>query len=158
MSQIKVRVIDCHIAYYDNKKKDWIFLLLKRSNNKMFSGIWQGVTGKISDNELPYKTALRELKEETGLTAEKMWTLDKVNTFYDAQNNTMNLIPVFGVKVNSLKIVLSNEHSEYKWCNINETIKLLAWEQQKKGIEIFYEMLQENKKRLKILEIKIYEH
>ena len=87
------------------------------------------------------------------------WLLEhKVNTFYDAQNNTMNLIPVFGVKVNSLKIVLSNEHSEYKWCNINETIKLLAWEQQKKGIEIFYEMLQENKKRLKILEIKIYEH
>ena len=74
---------------------------LKRSDDKIYPGIWQGVTGKIKDEEPPYKTALRELKEETGLTADKMWTADKVNMFYDATENIMNLIPVFGVVVSS---------------------------------------------------------
>ena len=158
MSNIKVRVIDCHIAYYNDKKCDWEFLLLKRREdkpNQRYPGIWQGVTGKIENAELPYKAALRELKEETGLKAEKLWTIDKVNTFYDAEENIMTLVPVFGVVVNSINIVLSKEHSEYKWCDIDETIKLLPWDQQKKGVYIFYQMLEENKDRLKILKIKI---
>ena len=153
MNNIKIRVIDCHIAYCDNN--DWLFLLLKRVSGKIYPGIWQGVTGKIDDNELPYQAALRELKEETGLIPKKIWTIDKVNTFYDAKKNIMNLIPVFGVKVDTQKVILSNEHIEYKWCNINEAIKLLIWTQQKKGIKIFHEMLKENGKRLKIMEIKI---
>ena len=152
MSYVKIRVIDCHIAYYHQNK--YLFLLLKRASNKIYPAIWQGVTGKINKNEIPYITALRELKEETGLKAKKIWTVDTVNTFYDAKNNTINLIPVFGVIVNNKKIILSNEHVEYKWCNIKEAIKLLTWEQQKKGIQIFNDMLIENKDRLKIMEIK----
>ena len=155
MSEIKVRVIDCHIAYYNDKKYCWEFLLLKRSKDTAYPGTWQGVTGKIENSELPYKTALRELMEETGLNAEKIWTIDKVNNFYDAERDIMNLIPVFGVTVNSTNIVVSREHSEYKWCNINETIKLLTWTQQKKGVKIFHEMLKENGNRLKMMEIQI---
>ena len=41
----------------------------------------------------------------TGLKAKKIWTVDTVNTFYDAKNNTINLIPVFGVIVNNKKII-----------------------------------------------------
>ena len=153
MNNIKIKVIDCHVAYHHHN--DWSFLLLKRSHDKIYPKIWQGVTGKIDNNELPYKTALRELKEETGLTAKKIWTIDKVNTFYEPKKNIMNLIPIFGVIVNTQKVILSNEHTEYKWCNINEAIKLLVWNQQKKGLKIFYEMLKENKYRLKFMEIKI---
>tara|TARA_B100000427_G_C15446200_1_gene567403 strand:+ start:558 stop:1019 length:462 start_codon:yes stop_codon:yes gene_type:complete len=153
MNHIKIRVIDCHIAYYHNN--DWLFLLLKRSNDKIYPGIWQGVTGKIDNDEEPYRAALRELKEETNLTPQKMWTIDKVNLFYDAKKNIMNLIPVFGVIVDTQKVILSNEHVEYKWYNIDEAIKLLTWNQQKKGLQIFYEMLKENKERLKFMEIKI---
>ena len=155
MSKIKVRVIDCHIAYYNDKKSYWEFLLLKRNKATIYPEIWQGVTGKIENSELPYKTALRELMEETGLNAKKIWTIDKVNTFYDAKIDVMNLIPVFGVAVNSKNVIISKEHSEYKWSNINETIKLITWEEQKKGVEIFYKMLKENGKRLKMMEIQI---
>tara|TARA_B100001540_G_scaffold316158_1_gene345280 strand:+ start:849 stop:1316 length:468 start_codon:yes stop_codon:yes gene_type:complete len=155
MSKIKVRVIDCHIAYYNDNKSSWEFLLLKRSKSTIYPEIWQGVTGKIEDSELPYKTAIRELMEETSLNAKKMWTIDKVNCFYDSKMDIMNLIPVFGVTVNSKNVIISKEHSEYKWCNINETIKLITWEEQKKGVEIFHEMLTENGKRLEMMEIQI---
>ena len=155
MNNIKVRVIDCHIAYYNDNKSSWEFLLLKRSKSTIYPEIWQGVTGKIENSELPYKAALRELMEETGLNAKKMWTIDKVNYFYDSKMDIMNLIPVFGVTVNSKNVIISKEHSEYKWCNINETIKLITWEEQKKGVEIFHEMLTENGKRLEMMEIQI---
>ena len=155
MSKIKIRVIDCHIAYYNKQKSSWEFLLIKRSKNTVYGETWQGVTGKIENSEIPYKAALRELKEETGLSALKLWTIDKVNTFYDAERDIMNLIPVFGVTVNSKKVVLSKEHIEYKWCTINQTVKLITWDQQKKGVKIFHDMLCENKKRLKFMEIKI---
>ena len=43
------------------------FLLLKRSEDEIFPGVWQMVSGKIKDGEKSYETAVRELKEETGL-------------------------------------------------------------------------------------------
>ncbi len=153
MTNIKIRVIDCHIAY--KNRNDWQFLMLKRSSNKIYPNIWQGVTGKINNKEQPYRTAIRELFEETGLRPSKIWSIDTVNLFYDSNNNVMNLIPVFGVQVLTKNIKISDEHSEFKWCNINQAIKLLTWEQQKKGIQIFYEMLIEKKDRLKILEINL---
>ncbi len=153
MTNIKIRVIDCHIAY--KNRNDWQFLMLKRSSNKIYPNIWQGVTGKINNKEQPYRTAIRELFEETGLRPSKIWSIDTVNLFYDSNNNVMNLIPVFGVQVLTKNIKISDEHSEFKWCNINQAIKLLTWEQQKKGIQIFYDMLIEKKDRLKILEINL---
>ena len=155
MSNTKIRVIDCHIVCYNNKKNDWEFLLLRRSMNTIYPGIWQGVTGKIENSETPYQTALRELEEETGLKAYKLFTVDKVNMFYDAKKDTMNLVPVFGAIVKSNDIILSKEHTEYKWCDLNETIKLITWDQQKKGVQIFYDMLIENNTRLKLMEIKL---
>tara|TARA_B100000427_G_C15452616_1_gene570259 strand:- start:606 stop:1073 length:468 start_codon:yes stop_codon:yes gene_type:complete len=155
MSNTKIRVIDCHIVCYNDKKNDWEFLLLRRSMNTIYPGTWQGVTGKIENSETPYQTALRELEEETGLKAYRLFTVDKVNMFYDAKKDTMNLIPVFGAIVQSNDIILSKEHTEYKWCDLNETIKLITWDQQKKGVQIFYDMLIENNTRLKLMEIKL---
>ena len=138
-------------------------IVVLNSDNKVFVGKrkdnpvdrWQMPQGGVDPGETLLEAMKRELIEETGLNPEKLWTIDKVNIFYDANRDIMNLIPVFGVTVNATNIVISKEHSEYKWCNINETIKLLTWEQQKKGIKIFHEMLKENGKRLKIMEIKI---
>tara|TARA_B100000614_G_scaffold40241_2_gene33006 strand:+ start:2753 stop:3214 length:462 start_codon:yes stop_codon:yes gene_type:complete len=153
MNNIIVRVIDCHIVFMNDSKFE--FLMLKRSDNKIYPRIWQGVTGKIKKYEVPKHAAIRELKEETGLKPENLWTVDTVNYFYDAKNNTMNLIPVFGVQVLSKNVVLSNEHSEYKWCNFNDAINLLTWEQQKKGLQVFNDMLKKNDKRIKILKLEL---
>ena len=139
MTEIVVRVIDCHIAYLkDGEPK---FLMLKRSPHILYGGIWQCVTGKIESNERPIETAIRELNEETGLSPINKWTVDQVNHFYEANQNRMNLIPVFGVEVHSLNINLSDEHCDYKWCNIDQALELFTWTQQKHGLLAFYEML-----------------
>ena len=157
MSDIKVRVIDCHIVCYNDNKLDWEFLLLKRSMDTIYPGTWQGVTGKIELSETPYKTALRELMEETGLIANRLFTVDKVNAFYDYKRDTMNLIPVFGVIVNTTDVKLSKEHTEFKWCSVDEAKKLITWDQQKKGVQIFYDMITKDDNRLNLMEIQINE-
>ena len=157
MSDIKVRVIDCHIVCYNDNKLDWEFLLLKRSMGTIYPGTWQGVTGKIELSETPYKTALRELMEETGLIANRLFTVDKVNTFYDYKRDTMNLIPVFGVIVSTTDVKLSKEHTEFKWCSVDEAKKLITWDQQKKGVQIFYDMITKDDNRLNLMEIQINE-
>ena len=116
----------------------------------MYPGIWQCVTGKIEKNEKPHETATRELKEETGLKPFSMWTVDRVNHFFEAEQNRMNLIPVFGIEVESLIINLSPEHTEYKWCGVNEGVDLMMWNQQKQGLINFHQMLTKEPEKLKL--------
>ncbi len=145
MTKIQVRVIDCHILRWVDGAPE--FLLLKRSKKVEYPEIWQCVTGKIEPNELPYQTAIRELKEETNLVPKSMWAIDMVNHFYEAIEDRMNLIPVFGVEVKNSDIILSHEHSEYKWCNIEKATPLLLWKQQKEGLREFHSMLISKDKR-----------
>ena len=146
MTNIVVRVIDCHIAYLKDTEPK--FLMLKRSPQIIYGGSWQCVTGKIESDEVPIEAAIRELFEETGLYPINRWTVDQVNHFYEAEFDRMNLIPIFGVEVGSLKVKLSNEHCDYKWCNIKEAEELFTWDQQKKGLLSFHEMLTSRTEKL----------
>ena len=76
------------------------------------------------------------------------WTIDQVNHFYEAEFDRMNLIPIFGVEVDSLIVKLSDEHCEYKWCNVKEATELFTWTQQKNGLLAFHEMLTSEREKL----------
>lgn len=112
------------------------FLLLKRSEDQPYPGLWQMVTGKIKDDEKAYETALREIKEETGLVPLQLWVAPTVNSFYEPKNEFICLLPVFAARVDSPNVKLSDEHTEYKWVKKNEAQKLLAWEGQRKAVKI----------------------
>ena len=151
MTEIVVGVMDCHVfRLVDNEP---IYLLLKRSTEQICPRIWQCVTGKIEAGEKPHETALRELKEETGLTPLSMWTVDQVNHFFEAEKNRMNLIPIFGVEVESDMVTLSSEHTEYKWCHLNEGVDLLLWNQQKQGLKTFHKMIAEESNKMSLSKI-----
>ena len=110
---------------------------MKRAEDQIYPAVWQMVSGKIKESEKAFETSLRELKEETNLTPLKMWVAPKVNSFYSSQTDTICLVPVFAVLVKQdAKVIISNEHSEYKWVNPDETIKLLAWDGQRKAINL----------------------
>jgi len=151
MMEIITRVMDCHVAFMDEGVPS--FLMLKRSADKMYGGIWQCVTGKMEVGEKPFQAALREVKEETSLDIAKLWTVDRVNYFYEAEFDRMNMIPVFGCNVRSQNIVLSDEHCDYRWCTIDKAIELFLWDQQKQGALAFYEMLTQSPKKLSFTEI-----
>ncbi len=147
MANLKVRVVDCYV--YFQKAKEVEFLLLKRNKNKLYEHLWQGVAGKIEKDEKAWETAVRELKEETGLAPKKMFVADHVSHFYEKHKDRMNLVPVFGIEVDSKDVTLSDEHIDYKWLDFEEAFDTLIWNGQKQGLKTVYNMLLKNDDRIR---------
>jgi dATP pyrophosphohydrolase len=113
-------LIEAHI--FRQKGNTIEFLLLKRTPEEIFPCIWQMVTGHSkSPDEKLYKTALRKIKEETGLIPERFWVVPNVNSFYSPETNEILMVPVFAALVNqNAQVTISEEHSEYKWVSMRK--------------------------------------
>lgn len=106
------------------------FLLLKRSQNR--GGFWQPVSGGIEQNEQPTQAIKREVFEETGIS--NIINILDFDLSYEYET-TKNGVPMkmkdicFGAEVSQISpIYLSSEHSEYKWCKVDEVDIYLQWE------------------------------
>ena len=147
MANIVSRVIDAYV--FRRTEEGFRFLILKRSETKLYEHLWQGVAGKIEEGETAPEAAIRELKEETGLDPKMMFVADHVSHFYEVHGDRINLVPVFGIEVDSDDITLSHEHCEYKWVTLEDALDHLVWNGQKKGIQVVNEMILNNDDRLK---------
>ena len=105
------------------------------------SDVWQFIAGGGENNEKPIETALREIKEETGVTTEKLTALKSV-AFVPAEVVAENMrthwdknifvIPEYSFAFEcDLEPFLLNEHTEYKWLTYDEARKLLKWDSNK---------------------------
>ena len=153
MADVKVRVVDCYV--YSQTDDGLKFLILKRNEKKLYEHLWQGVAGKIEKNEEAWQAAIRELKEETGFKPTKMFVADHVSLFYEKHGDRVNLVPVFGIEVDSLDVILSDEHIEFKWVIFKEAFETLVWNGQKKGIQTIYNMVSYNDERIRWTTIEI---
>lgn len=150
--KINSNLIEAHIFRIINDEIE--FLLLKRSPDQYYPNLWQMVSGKIKENETAYNAALREIKEETDLTPEKFWVIPTVNSFYSPDKDYICLLPVFAAKVNyNCEIKISNEHTEYKWVKPEETKQLLAWDGQRKSVDVIVDYVLNRNSLLNFIEI-----
>ena len=148
---IKSDLVEVHVFKIVNNELQ--FLLLKRSSHKIYPGLWQMVSGHIKKGESAVKTALRELKEETGLKPQHFWVAPNINSFYFPGDDSITLIPVFAAQVDDHDVNISDEHSEFKWVNSEEAKKHLAWEGQRKSVDIIKEYFTNQKSFLNFTEI-----
>lgn len=122
---IKVLTIQNHIFRIDNGKPK--FLVLKRkSNTKYYPGMWQVVTGRIEKNEKPEEAAIREAKEETENDIITLWHIPHIGQFYDPKIGAIQNIPIFASELKDNKIILSKEHTDFKWLNYEEVFDYLV--------------------------------
>ena len=112
------------------------------------SDVWQFIAGGGEDNEKPIETTLREIKEETGVTAEKLTELKSV-AFVPAEvvaenmrthwNKNIFVIPEYSFAFEcNADPTISHEHSEYQWLTYDAARKLLKWDSNKVAM---YEMM-----------------
>ena len=96
-------------------------LILKRSNKvNTYKGMWGGVAGYIEENEEPYETAAKEIKEEVGLKEEDVELLKKLDPisftdFYKGKQYDWKIFPFLFKLKDKRKIKIDWEHSEYRW-------------------------------------------
>ena len=101
----------------DEKK----ILILKRSNKvSTYKGMWGGVAGYVEENEEPYETATKEIKEEVGLEykdVELLKQLDPISftDFYEGKRYDWKIFSFLFKLKEKRKIKIDWEHSEYRW-------------------------------------------
>jgi dATP pyrophosphohydrolase len=130
------------------------YLILKR-NSSYLPDSWQMVSGKIEKGEKAWEAALREITEETGLIPDRLYSVNKLEQFYEANQNCINLVPVFVGFIDSDQPVrLSPEHGEYQWVSPDEATNLLCFEHQAETMRFIEDMFVKQKP-LEFLRIKI---
>ncbi len=109
------------------------YALLKRADN----GAWLGVSGGGENNETVLEAAKRETFEEAGIsTASDFIQLDTVEplpvTLFNPSHpwdKNKFIVPQysFGVRVKNRRIVLSEEHTEYRWFKYQDAFDLIIY-------------------------------
>jgi len=131
------------------------FLLMKRADNQFYPGLWQMVTGKMFDDEKAFETAIREIKEETGLTPLQLWVAPVINSFYEPKDEYICLLPVFAAKVDAeSEVLISDEHTKYKWLTKEQAKELLAWPGQREAVDLIEDYFINKKSFFHFVEIK----
>ena len=119
------RVVTCLLVNDDRK-----LLILKRSNMvRTYKGLWGGVAGYVEKNEEPYETALKEIREETGLGKKDVKLIKQIESvnftdFYEGVRYDWKIFPFLFKTDNKSKIHIDWEHSEYRWITPTEIEKM----------------------------------
>lgn len=122
--------------------KDDKFLLLKGSDEdpQFHESFWYVVTGSVENEDKCLEdTVRRELKEETNLDLIKISKLPLIFEYESLGKTCVEHAFISYVKEDN--IILNEESIDYKWCDIDEFIKLIKWYDNKDKL---YKILNEN--------------
>ena len=117
-----------------------IILYRKENTKKLFlllhypSGHWDFVKGKMEKNETTYETAIRETKEETGITdivfVENFEEWIEYNFKYQGELVQKKVV-FFLAETKTKEIKISHEHSGYTWMDYNLSMEKITFDNAK---------------------------
>jgi len=115
----KINVIVKGIIVYSGK----VLILRRSSANKIGAGKWEFVGGSINYGEGLEEALLREIKEEVSIDVE----IDKIlyATTYSTSSDRFDVIIVYKCKAVDNNVMLSGEHSDYRWVDEKELRQLV---------------------------------
>jgi len=102
-------------------------------------GFWGFPKGGPNDNEEPADTALRELKEETGISVDPSSLNDSISYEYEIQKDDgpkHKKVCLFPVVVNNKAVNLQeSELQNYRWVKFDEALELIDLDTLKNSLE-----------------------
>lgn len=106
----------------------WEHLQLLRAPGRYMPGVWSLCRGGIEPGETAVEAALRELREETGLTPPALYRMGTLEQFYTSDGDTVWHVPFFFAAVDADAAVrLNPEHTAFRWVSDGDAETLLTW-------------------------------
>ncbi|HEX5631857.1 MAG TPA: NUDIX domain-containing protein [Gemmatimonadales bacterium] len=134
MTRITVSLVDAFVLRGADAGLE--ALVLRRAPGGRCPGSWETVHGHIEEGEAPFEAALREVREETGLDATRLYNLSRVETFYMHRRDEVALVPVFAAFVpRDGAVTLGEEHDAFEWLPVAAAGARYAWPRERRGLE-----------------------
>jgi dATP pyrophosphohydrolase len=109
-------------------------LVLQRNKNTS-RGLWSLVMGRLEKGERAVDAVRREIREETGIAAETLYTTGWVDTYFNAGANSIDMMPIFCAPfARKPEVTLDHEHLAYRWLTFDEAIETLAYPGQRQAL------------------------
>lgn len=126
MPEIPIRAFLVSLVAIRQVGAEWQVLLLERTQS--LAGTWCQVAGKLEQDETAWQAALRELKEETGLVPQTLYSADICEQFYEADRDAITMAPVFLAVIGADdQVVLNEEHSAFQWLSFEAAAELVSF-------------------------------
>ena len=128
---VRVGVVDVFVLR--RRADEWDALVLERAPAVRCPGAWETVHGRIEPDERPEQAAIREVREETGLSVERLYNVT-VQPFYLHEQRAVMLGVVFAAVVLDAPLRLSPEHTRAQWLPIADAARRFAWPRERANV------------------------
>ena len=124
-----IEEISAGIVLFSKEESKTLFLLLHQP-----SGQWDFVKGKMEQGESTHQTAVRETKEETGITditfIENFEEWIQYNFKYQGELVQKKVV-FFLAETKTKEVKISHEHSGYTWMDYNSSMEKTTFDNAK---------------------------
>ncbi|MBC7789431.1 MAG: NUDIX domain-containing protein [Anaerolineae bacterium] len=133
MTSVSAGVVDVYVLR--RVRDDWQVLVLQRGPGTRCTNSWETVHGRVETGERPEDAARREVREETGLEIERLYSIT-VQPFYLHKLTTIMLGVVFAAVVEgSSSVALGPEHKASEWLSVPDATGRYNWPRSRVALE-----------------------
>ena len=139
MTRISVGTIDVYCV--SPNAGDWRVLTLQRAHDTRCPTAWETVHGHIEAGESPEQAAVREVREETGLSVQRLYNVT-VQPFYLHKLATVELAVVFAAFVDHEHLItLGAEHLRHEWLSPDQALERFVWPRERAALRDVLQLL-----------------
>ncbi len=119
------KIISAGIIIFRKTPEGPKFLLLYHGH-----GYWNFAKGKMEISERSWQTALREVREETGLKSNELKFIENFKTYERffltrGKEKVLKIVILYLAETRQPQITVSHEHEGYGWFSFNDAKKLM---------------------------------
>ena len=136
---LRVGVVDVFVV--SPSRRAWHVLALQRAPTVTRPRAWEAVHGSIEPGEKPHEAAIREMREETGLTPDRLYNVT-AHAFYLHTRGTVEIAVVFCAFVTGKPhVAIGAEHTKAVWLPRAEAVKRFVWPSARENLARAYALL-----------------
>jgi 8-oxo-dGTP pyrophosphatase MutT (NUDIX family) len=133
MTDLRVGVVDVYVIR--PHRDPWLVLTLQRATNTRCPGSWETVHGRMEPNERPEDAAVREVREETGLAVDRLYSIT-CQPFYLHSFGVVQMAVVFAAFVREpAEVTTGDEHQHHQWLTLADAATRFTWPREREALQ-----------------------